>query len=212
MKRLKLLATIVIILLVSVVLCYRYKTNIQHFLKYYPTVKIGDFKEVDYPTYNIGNGKNDVTGVILHHTAAEDIYSALHILSRKGTDVSAHVVIDTDGTRYILAKPTAITWHAGYSSLNGRERVNEFAIGIEFQGNTLEEPLTKEQVNSAIDYIIPLMKKYNIDIANIVTHAQIRDEWLQNHKDSDVPEKIDITETEYIRFITELENRLQNPK
>ncbi len=166
------------------------------------------FKEVYYTTPNIGEGVNEVAGVILHHTAVPTINDALGILCSPFTEVSCHALIDTDGTRYILAKPTDITWHAGYSRLHDREKCNQFTIGIEFQGDTTIEPLTESQINSAIEYLLPIISEYNIPIDNIATHEYVRQEWNKVHNDS-VPDKCDIANSEYVRFMGILNEKLR---
>lgn len=171
------------------------------------------YKEISRPTKKIGDGVNDVQGIILHHTAEENITGTLSSLCNSKREASSHVVIDKDGTRYILAQPESITWHAGYSMLNGREKCNDFTVGIEFQGNTKKYPLTEDQVQSAIDYIVPLMAKYNIPIENIVTHEKIRHDWIIKHpdlaKEKGVREKVDITQVEYERVINLLKKHLE---
>ena len=47
----------------------------------------------------------------------------------------------------------------------------------------------------------------------IVTHQQVRDNWLSAHPDrKDVPAKVDITPAEHQRFIQALKARLQADK
>jgi len=171
------------------------------------------YKEISRPTKKIGKGRNDVKGIILHHTAEDNIQNTLGSLCDSKRPASTHVIIDKDGTRYILAKPEDITWHAGHSILNGRERCNEFTIGIEFQGNTKVAPLTEDQINSALEYIIPNMRKYNIPKENIVTHEKVRHDWIVKHPDlakgKKVREKVDITQKEYERFMEALEAQIQ---
>jgi len=163
------------------------------------------FKEVSYPTPNFDPEKtNDVQGVILHHTAEPTVESSLRVLTVGERGVGTHVVIDTDGTRYIMCSPTTVTFHAGPSVLAGRERCNDFTIGIEFQGNTLEKPLTAEQRASAIEYLLPLIKQYNIPIQNIVTHEMIRNAYKKKYPNKKVSGKVDITQVEYRKFMKEL--------
>lgn len=163
------------------------------------------YKEVSYPTPNIDSTKtNDVRGVILHHTAEPTVESSLRVLTVGARHVGTHVVIDTDGTRYIMCSPTTVTFHAGASILDGREKCNEFTIGIEFQGNTLEKPLTQQQRESAIEYLLPLIKEYNIPIRNIVTHEMIRNNYKRKYPNKKVAGKVDITPTEYRKFMAEL--------
>lgn len=205
--------TLICVLLIAVGAISIYTLFYSHTSSSYERTKIGNYWVEKRPTPNVGKGKNDVQGIILHHTANKTIFDALGALRTPKTLVSSHAVIDTDGTRYILAEPTAITWHAGYSMLNGRERCNEFTIGIEFQGNTKKKPLTEDQINSAIDYILPIMKKYNISKKNIVTHEQVRHSWIVKHPDlaeaKHVREKVDITQKEYEHFMSVLNKRIK---
>lgn len=167
------------------------------------------YEEIPYPTPNIKpDSVNEVLGVILHHTALPTVEEALHELTRPH-GVSSHVVIDTDGTRYILAPPTAVTYHAGLSVLNGRERCNYFCIGMEFQGNTEEAPLTDDQIRSGIDYLLPVIRQYNIPLSNIVTHKMVRDTFMQMYPERRCKDKVDITPAEYERFMTALRQALE---
>lgn len=176
-------------------------------------IRVGKYYVKEMPTPNISKHRNDVQGIILHHTADRSAMRAIEGLRSPKRQASCHVVIDTDGTRYVLAEPTAVTWHAGYSMLNGRERCNDFTVGIEFQGNTTVAPLTEDQISSAIDYILPIMKKYNIPIENIVTHEQVRHSWIVKYpeqaKAKHVSKKVDITQKEYQRFMRALEKRMK---
>ena len=174
-----------------------------------------DYKywEINYPTKNITPNKcNNVEGVILHHTACASIMVALNSLAPKNgdSDISCHVVIDTDGTRYLLASPDRITWHAGASSLNGMDWCNNFTIGVEFQGNTIEGPLSDEQIDSAVEYLLPIIEKYDIPLHNIVTHEYVRANWLAKYPYSNVLKKRDITNVEYNRLIYALKDSLLN--
>ena len=167
--------------------------------------ELSHFKEIDFPTPNFDpDSANEVLGVILHHTAEPTAENALKILSSQEKKVGTHVVIDTDGTRYIMAKPTVVTYHAGYSLLNGREGCNYFTIGIEFQGNTLKEPLTEEQIESGIEYLLPIIKTYHISLDNIVTHQMIRTAYKEKHPESRCSGKVDITQKEHHRFMKRL--------
>jgi len=169
------------------------------------------YKEVWHPTPNIAAGEvNTVEGVILHHTAEPTIKRSLGVLTSTKKKVGTHCVIDTDGTRYIMAQPETVTYHAGFSILNGKEGCNNFTIGIEFQGNTLEEPLTQDQINSAIEYLLPLMDQYNIPVENIVTHEMVRVAYKDKYPNKRCNGKLDITQGEYRRFMRALRERLKD--
>ncbi len=171
------------------------------------------YRQIKYPTPNIDPNKtNKVEGVILHHTAEPTIERSLGVLTSLKKKVGTHVVIDTDGTRYIMAKPEVVTYHAGYSVLNGKEGCNNFTIGIEFQGNTLEAPLTRNQINSAIEYLLPIISKYHIPIKNIVTHEMVRQAYKKKYPQKRCSGKVDITQTEYKRLMESLKNALSKYK
>lgn len=168
-----------------------------------------EYKEISYPTPNIDKDKiNDVNGVILHHTALPSVESSLNVLTGNERGVGTHCVIDTDGTRYIMCEPTVVTFHAGPSILDGRESCNEFCVGIEFQGNTLEAPLTDDQIKSAIEYLIPIIEDYRIPISHIVTHQMVRDAYIGKYPNKKVHNKVDITQAEYVRFMAALKSEL----
>lgn len=169
----------------------------------------GNFVVREFDTPNKGKGKNKVEGIVLHHTACATAKDAFNILTSPRGGVSCHVLIDYDGTRYVLAPPDTITWHAGRSRLNGKDGANDFTIGIEFQGNTVETPLTDEQIESAIDYLLPIIDEYNISLDNIVTHEFIRNEYKQRYpKKKNVWSKVDVTSAEHDRFMKALNDRL----
>jgi N-acetyl-anhydromuramyl-L-alanine amidase AmpD len=109
-----------------------------------------------------------------------------------------------------MCEPDVVTYHAGYSLLNGKEGCNYFTIGIEFQGNTLMTPLTEDQINSAIEYLKPLIKKYKIPFDNIVTHEMIRQAYKKKYPRKRCSGKVDITQTEYKRFMISLKKAYEN--
>lgn len=87
--------------------------------------------------------------------------------------VSAHCVIRRDGSveQYVPFNKRA--WHAGISSFQGREKCNDFAIGIEMEG-TDELAYTPEQyeaLNAVSAEIISLYPA--ITLGRIVGHNDI---------------------------------------
>ncbi len=67
--------------------------------------------------------------------------------------VSSHFFIRRDGTLWQCVPTVARAWHAGVSSWRGRERCNDFSLGIELEGN-LTDPFTDAQYLT----LIPLLK------------------------------------------------------
>ena len=77
----------------------------------------------------------------------------------EGLKVSAHFVVQRDGvlTQYVSCAQRA--WHAGVSSFAGRERCNDFSIGIELEGSD-DEPFEAEQYETLIALGSELFARY----------------------------------------------------
>ena len=87
--------------------------------------------------------------------------------------VSAHCLINRQGniTQYVNFNDRA--WHAGLSCFEGREKCNDFAIGIELEGSN-EQPFTEAQYQSLAQVTKHLMLTYpRITPERIVGHCDI---------------------------------------
>jgi N-acetylmuramoyl-L-alanine amidase len=69
--------------------------------------------------------------LILHYTGMQSATAAIERLCDPAAQVSAHYVIDEDGTVLRLVDEAQRAWHAGVSSWQGRDDVNSFSVGIE---------------------------------------------------------------------------------
>lgn len=72
------------------------------------------------------------TVALMHYTAGYTARSAIATLTSRRSKVSAHLVIDTDGSITQLVPFNRVAWHAGRSAFKGRRGVNNFSIGFEF--------------------------------------------------------------------------------
>ena len=87
--------------------------------------------------------------------------------------VSAHCLIERNGriTQYVSFNDRA--WHAGLSSFEGREKCNDFSIGIELEGSN-EQPFTAAQYRALAMLTKRIMVAYpNITRQRIVGHCDI---------------------------------------
>ncbi len=57
----------------------------------------------------------------------------------RGLKVSAHFFIRRDGSVVQFVPTTQRAWHAGLSNFKGRERCNDFSIGIELEGSDVDD-------------------------------------------------------------------------
>jgi AmpD protein len=84
--------------------------------------------------------------------------------------VSSHFLIRRDGELIQFVPCACRAWHAGASSWNGRERCNDFSIGVELEGAD-EVPYTDAQYRRLAGLTAELRRRY--PIADIVGHADI---------------------------------------
>jgi N-acetyl-anhydromuramyl-L-alanine amidase AmpD len=110
--------------------------------------------------------------IVLHHTSGSYNGSVSWCMN-PASKVSYHVIIARNGNRTVLADDTARCWHAGISLWQGVPDCNSYSLGVAWDGNTYEDPLGEAAMESAIQYIIPRMKKWHIPMSRIVTHQQI---------------------------------------
>ena len=90
-----------------------------------------------------------------------------------GTRVSAHLLIRRDGacTQYVPFGERA--WHAGSSCFAGRERCNDFSIGIELEGSD-HDRFTPSQYRSLAAATRAILCAYpRIRAGHIVGHSDI---------------------------------------
>jgi AmpD protein len=88
-------------------------------------------------------------------------------------EVSAHLLIDRHGklTQFVPFHKRA--WHAGESAFAGRERCNDFSIGIELEGAD-QIPFTDSQYMTLVDITGLLFEQYPlITVDRIVGHSDI---------------------------------------
>ncbi|MGB0722390.1 MAG: 1,6-anhydro-N-acetylmuramyl-L-alanine amidase AmpD [Gammaproteobacteria bacterium] len=77
----------------------------------------------------------------------------------EGVEVSAHLLIRRDGTVIQFVPFQRRAWHAGQSCFQGRERCNDFSIGIELEG-TDDRAYTDDQYRILADVTRALMAAY----------------------------------------------------
>lgn len=69
--------------------------------------------------------------ILLHYTGMPTAELALQRLCDPDSKVSAHYVVDEDGTVYRLVEEGKRAWHAGQSEWQGETDINSHSIGIE---------------------------------------------------------------------------------
>ncbi len=87
--------------------------------------------------------------------------------------VSAHLLIKRDGSCVQYAPFDKRAWHAGKSVYEGRERCNDFSIGIELEGTEFVD-YTDRQYEQLADVVCALLKTYpKLSTRRITGHSDI---------------------------------------
>jgi len=88
-----------------------------------------------------------------------------------GLRVSAHFFIRRDGHLVQFVSCNDRAWHAGASSWRGRERCNDFSIGIEAEGAD-DVPYARAQYETLADLLTALKRRYS-SLAAAVGHSDV---------------------------------------
>ncbi|AJJ57383.1 N-acetylmuramoyl-L-alanine amidase [Yersinia pseudotuberculosis] len=146
---------------------------------------------IDRGTYQIDThypsvAKNErVRFLVLHYTAVDDAES-LRLLTQG--EVSAHYLIPTHpkkaGGKAIalqLVPEAQRAWHAGVSSWQGRNNLNDTSIGIEIVNLGFTEkmlgrtwyPYNESQIELIEQLTKDIVQRYNISPSDVVAHSDI---------------------------------------
>ena len=132
-----------------------------------------NFKETYRPSPNV-SGPITPKGAVLHHSYGSYEGGVSWILN-DDSNVSYHCLIDKNGDRTVFAHDDRRAWHAGRSKFHGKSQCNGFLLGIAFSDNTLTRELTRAEVDSAVEFLLPRFKKWGwpTDLSTITTHREI---------------------------------------
>lgn len=113
---------------------------------------------------------------VLHYTGMQTAAEALERLCDPAAEVSAHYMIDEDGTVTRLVDEENRAWHAGRSSWRGITDVNSASIGIELVNPGHEfgyRPFPKPQMEALLPLLADIVKRHDIPRANVLGHSDI---------------------------------------
>jgi N-acetylmuramoyl-L-alanine amidase len=126
-----------------------------------------------YPSPNFGERKGGaaVQLIVLHYTVL-DCAESLARLCDPAAEVSAHYLIDRDGTLHALVDEAARAWHAGAGAWGGAGDVNSRSIGIELV-NSGAEPFAEPQM-AALERLLPeVMARHGLGPEAVIGHSDM---------------------------------------
>lgn len=84
--------------------------------------------------------------------------------------VSAHFLVRRDGSLLQFVPTDRRAWHAGASTFDGRERCNDFSIGIELEG-TDAQPFEPAQYRTLVGLSLALQSRHGL--TDVVGHEHV---------------------------------------
>lgn len=126
------------------------------------------------PSPNFDERRLPVDMVVLHYTGMT--HGALERLRDPAAKVSAHYLIDEDGTTYALVPEDKRAWHAGVASWQGESDINSCSIGIELAnpGHDHGYPaFSSVQMAALVTLLRAVIKRHDISIARVLGHSDV---------------------------------------
>ncbi len=131
---------------------------------------------IECPSPNYNERLLPISIVVLHYTGMQDGPSAIERLTSAESKVSSHYVVAEDGQILRLVPENLRAWHAGKSHWRDITDVNSASIGIEIVNPGHEfgyRPFPRPQMESVCRLVGEIVKRYNIEPANVVGHSDI---------------------------------------
>lgn len=133
---------------------------------------------IDRPSPNFGERPADapIDMIVLHYTGMASAEAALDRMCDATAEVSAHYMIDEDGTSYRLVGEDKRAWHAGVSHWAGATDINDRSIGIEIVNPGHEFgylPFPDNQMTAVETLLGDIMRRHRIPAHRVVGHSDI---------------------------------------
>jgi N-acetylmuramoyl-L-alanine amidase len=127
-----------------------------------------------HPSPNFGErrGGQAVDLVVLHYTAMPTCADALARLCDPAAEVSAHYLIDADGTVLCLVEERMRAWHAGAGGWVGRGDVNSRSIGIEL-ANPGDQPFPEAQMRALEHLLADILNRHALPPRSVIGHSDM---------------------------------------
>jgi N-acetylmuramoyl-L-alanine amidase len=114
--------------------------------------------------------------LVVHYTGMTSAKAALERLCDPDAKVSAHYLIDEDGTVHRLVAEAQRAWHAGVSMWRGETDVNGRSIGIELVNPGHEfgyRPFPAPQMDAFRALASEIVDRHPIPARNVVGHSDV---------------------------------------
>lgn len=133
-------------------------------------------KERPSPNHDARPPDGVVDMLVLHYTGMPGAQAALDRLCDPAAAVSAHYLIEEDGTLWRLVREDRRAWHAGVAYWRGNRDINARSIGIELVNPGHEfgyRAFPKAQMQTLAILARDLTAEYRIPARNVVGHSDV---------------------------------------
>jgi len=132
---------------------------------------------IDRPsiTFDDRNGA-PIDILLMHYTGMPDAGGALERLCDPDIPVSAHYLVDEDGSIYRMVDERHRAWHAGVSFWAGEADINARSIGIEIVNPGHEwgyRDFPEAQMQAVIDLSKDVVARHEIPAHRIIAHSDV---------------------------------------
>jgi N-acetyl-anhydromuramyl-L-alanine amidase AmpD len=137
-------------------------------------IDLSQIRFIKSPNFRPGRSPDKITHIVLHCPIG-NLQGTIATFQNIAKQVSAHYVIDRDGSITQMVQLVDTAWHVC--------NANPFCIGIEMvdryyiSGNTLSDGcmrdpgwLTNPELTSVVALVASLMQKFNIPLQNVIGH------------------------------------------
>ena len=132
----------------------------------------------DRPSPNCGPRPRTaaIDTLVLHYTGMRSAAEALDRLCDAASQVSAHYLIEEDGTVWRLVNEESRAWHAGVSWWKGATDLNDRSLGIELVNPGHEvgyRPFPSPQIDALVALCRDIAARHAIPANRILGHSDI---------------------------------------
>lgn len=114
--------------------------------------------------------------LVLHYTDTVDVAETLSYLLDPAREVSAHYLVDEDGTVHRLVGEDKRAWHAGRAFWRGLRDVNARSIGIEIQNPGHRRGYREfpgAQIEAVIALATEIVARHEIAARDVLAHSDV---------------------------------------
>jgi N-acetylmuramoyl-L-alanine amidase len=128
------------------------------------------------PNFDARPAGQRIDMLVLHYTDTQTLDETLGYLLDPARAVSAHYVVDEDGTVLQLVPEAMRAWHAGVSCWRSNRDINARSIGIEIQNPGHRcgyRAFPEAQIDATIELCRGILARHPVEQRNVVGHSDV---------------------------------------